>query len=314
MELRHLRYFIAAAESGSIRIAAERIHVTQPAISRQIQDLEEELGLTLFERTPRGLKLTVAGQAYLREARSAIAHLESAARTARRLSSGTQGYLRLGFVENSAWDGIVPDIFRRFQREVPDVRIELVPMNTPDQLRQIEAGSLDGGFVYQYAPLPAAFDALPLATNNVLLAAPLAWELPIETSPGGAAGGLASVSLRKIADWPFVTFPRAVYPIYFDKLIGSCQELGVTLRVVQEVSTEAAMLALVCAGIGAAIVNSANLGRPPALARFARLSDLSIDMPLVFTFDKHAANPALARFTDTVKGRSPSRHADERRP
>ncbi|ARP81189.1 LysR family transcriptional regulator [Bordetella genomosp. 8] len=318
MELRHLRYFIAAAESGSIRIAAERIHVTQPAISRQIQDLEEELGLMLFERTPRGLKLTVAGQAYLREARAAIAHLEAAARTARRLSSGAQGYLRLGFVENSAWDGIVPDIFRRFQLEVPDVRMELIPMNTPDQLQQIEAGTLDGGFVYQYGPLPDAFDALPLGTKNVLLAAPLAWRLPIASTGNGDAGAgaganagkgtgeLPSVALRDIADWPFVTFPRAVYPLYFDKLIGSCQELGVTLRVVQEVSTEAAMLALVCAGIGAAIVNSANLGRPPALARFARLSDLSIDMPLVFSSSKHAANPVLARFIDTVRDPQPA--------
>ncbi|OZI23813.1 LysR family transcriptional regulator [Bordetella genomosp. 9] len=308
MELRHLRYFIAAAESGSIRIAAERIHVTQPAISRQIQDLEEELGLMLFERTPRGLKLTVAGQAYLREARAAIAHLEAAARTARRLSSGAQGYLRLGFVENSAWDGIVPDIFRRFQLEVPDVRIELIPMNTPDQLQQIEAGALDGGFVYQYGPLPDTFEALPLRTNDVLLAAPLAWQLPIEPTGNGHAGAgeLPDVALRDIADWPFVTFPRTVYPLYFDKLIGACQERGVTLRVVQEVSTEAAMLALVCAGIGAAIVNSANLGRPPALARFARLSDLSIDMPLVFTFGKHAANPVLARFIDTVRDPRPA--------
>ncbi|WER44649.1 LysR family transcriptional regulator [Cupriavidus sp. WKF15] len=296
MELRHLRYFIAVAEHESIRLAAEHIHVTQPAISRQIHDMEEELGFPLFSRTPRGLKLTTAGQAYLREARAALARLDVAARAAQRISAGVQGYLRLGFVENSGWDGIVPHVFRRFQAEVPDVRIELVPMNTPQQLDALRDGMLDGGFIYQYGPLDSSLAALPLATNNVVLAAPHAWTLP-----GDDGSRHPTVTLRDIADWPFITFPRAVYPLYYDRLIGACQALGVTLDVVQEVSTEAAVLSLVCAGIGAAIVNSANLGRPPALVRFASFSDLAIPMPLVFVHPANALEPALARFIETVR-------------
>lgn len=300
MELRHLRYFIAVAEHESIRLAAEHIHVTQPAISRQIHDLEEELGFALFERTPRGLKLTSAGQAYLRDARKALAQLDVAARGAARISSGVQGYLRLGFVENSGWDGIVPHIFRRFQAEVPDVRVELVPMNTPQQLDEIRASTLDGGFIYQYGPLPESINTLPLTTNEVVLAAPRAWTLP-ERGDASARLPLPGVALRQIADWPFVTFPRATYPLYYDQLIGACQACGVTLNVVQEVSTEAAMLSLVCAGIGAAIVNSANLGRPPALCHFASFTDLSIPMPLVFACKIDTPNPALFRFIQTVE-------------
>lgn len=295
-----MRYFIAVAEHESIREAAERIHVTQPAISRQIHDLEEELGFALFARTPRGLRLTSAGQAYLRDARTALNQLDVAARGAQRISAGMQGRLRLGFVENSGWDGIVPHIFRRFQEDVPDVRIELIPMNTPQQLDEIRAGTLDGGFVYQYGPLPESLGTLPLTTNNVLLAAPRAWALPApETSTTHASP--PGVALRQIADWPFVTFPRAVYPVYYDRLIGACQACGVTLNVVQEVSTEAAMLSLVCAGIGAAIVNSANVGRPPALCHFASFTDLSIPMPLVFACKADAPEPALARFIQTVE-------------
>jgi len=300
VELRHLRYFIAVAEHESIRVAAEHVHVTQPAISRQIHDLEEELGFALFERTPRGLRLTSAGQAYLRDARAALNQLDVAARGAQRISAGVQGYLRLGFVENSGWDGIVPHVFRRFQEEVPDVRIELVPMNTPLQLDEIRAGTLDGGFIYQYGPLAEPLGTLPLTTNDVMLAAPLAWPLPAQET-ARARPGLPGVALRQIADWPFVTFPRATYPLYYDRLIGACQACGITLNVVQEVSTEAAMLSLVCAGVGAAIVNSANLGRPPALCRFAAFTDLSIPMPLVFAHKADAPAPALARFIQTVE-------------
>lgn len=300
VELRHLRYFIAVAEHESIRLAAEHIHVTQPAISRQIHDLEEELGFALFARTPRGLRLTSAGEAYLRDARTALAQLDVAARGAARISSGIQGHLRLGFVESSGWDGIVPHIFRRFQADVPDVRVELVPMNTPQQLDEIRAGTLDCGFVYQYGPLPKMIDTLSLTTKDVMLAAPRAWKLP---DRGGARGRLPlpAVALHDIADWPFVTFPRATYPLYYDQLIGACQACGVTLNVVQEVSTEAAMLSLVSAGIGAAIVNSANLGRPPALCRFASFTDLCIPMPLVFACKTDTPKPALARFIRTVE-------------
>ncbi|MFC4518476.1 LysR family transcriptional regulator [Cupriavidus pinatubonensis] len=295
MELRHLRYFIAVAEHESIRLAAEHIHVTQPAISRQIHDMEEELGFALFSRTPRGLKLTTAGKAYLRDARAALDRLEAAARAAQRISAGVQGYLRLGFVENSGWDGAVPHVFRRFQAEVPGVRIELVPMNTPQQLDALREGSLDGGFIYQYGPLEPSLATVPLATNNVVLAVPHAWTLPAHDG-----SRQPTVALRDIAGWPFITFPRAVYPLYYDRLIGACQSLGITLDVVQEVSTEAAVLSLVCAGVGAAIVNSANLGRPPALARFASLSDLSIPMPLVFVHHADTTDPALERFVETV--------------
>ncbi|HAT31296.1 MAG TPA: LysR family transcriptional regulator, partial [Janthinobacterium sp.] len=88
MELRHLRYFIAAAEHESVRVASERIHVTQPAISRQIQQLEVELGVLLFERTPRGLRLTDAGTVYLEEARKVLALLDAAGRAARLTADG----------------------------------------------------------------------------------------------------------------------------------------------------------------------------------------------------------------------------------
>lgn len=288
MELRHLRYFIAVAEYESVRLASEHLHITQPAISRQIQDLEDELGFLLFERSPRGLKLTLAGESYLRDVRKVMASLDSAVRAAKRVAVGLQGQLRLGYVENAGWDGLVPRTFSRFQAEVPEVKIELTALNSPEQLRAIADETLDGGFIYQYGPLSDEFATIPLLDYDVVLAVPRAWAIDHdETHP---------IDIRTLADRPFVMFPRSVYPSYYDRLIGACQQSGISLNVVQEETTEAAILSLVCSGIGAAIVNSANLGRPPAQVRFFQLKDLSVPMPLTFAYRADAANPVLFRF------------------
>ncbi|MCP1292403.1 LysR family transcriptional regulator [Chromobacterium sp. S0633] len=294
MELRHLRYFIAVAEHQSVRLASEHLHITQPAVSRQIQDLEQELGLPLFERSPRGLKLTAAGASYLREVRKAMAALDDAAESARRVAAGLLGRLRLGCVENAGWDGLVPQAFSRFQAEAPEVALELSVLNTPQQLSALEEGALDGGFIYQYEDLPESLAGLPLLEHDVVLALPRCWDTGHDES--------RPIALRSLADRPFVTMPREAYPGYYDRLISACRQLGVRLRVAQEAGTETAILSLVCAGIGAAIVNSANLGRPPAQARFFRLRDLSLPMPLSFVSRKDAANPALKRFLAALPG------------
>lgn len=293
MELRHLRYFLAVAGHASVRMASERLHITQPAISRQIQDLEEELGFPLFERSPRGLKLTPAGESYLRDVRRVMAALDSAASVARRVANGAQGQLRLGYVENAGWDGVVPGTFNRFQLEVPEVRVELSALNSPEQLEAIACESLDGGFVYLYEALPEGLQALPLIDHDIVLAVPRTWNIPHDESQ--------PIDLRALSGRPFVMFPRSAYPAYFDRLLGACGRAGVHLDIVQEQPTEAAILSLVCSGVGAAIVNSANLGRPPAQARFFRLRDISVPMPLLFVWRSGVVAPVLGRFIDTLR-------------
>jgi DNA-binding transcriptional LysR family regulator len=291
MELRHLRYFIAVAELRSVRAASEQLHVTQPAISRQIQDLEEAIGAALFERTPRGLVLTAAGEAYLAEAREILARVDAANRLARQIASGLHGHLRVGFVENAAWSGVVSCALREFEQAVPHVRLELLPMNTPEQLESIAAGQLNGGFCYRVGVLPEGIASVPVLEQNVVLAVPEAWSL-------GKEGAVATAALR---DKPFIAFARRVYPAYYDRLLGACAERGLTLDIRQEASTETAILSLVSAGTGAAIVNAANRDRPPARVRFVDLQDLSVPLPLEFCFLANGANPALERFVDHLR-------------
>lgn len=286
MELRHLRYFLAVAESENVRIASERLNVTQPAVSRQIQDLEDELGVKLFERLPRGLRLSREGMAYRADVLAIMAALAAARNRARGIAAGELGLLKIGFIEVSAWRGVVPEAFHAFRLASPAVRLELAPMGSPEQLKLILDGALDGGFVYLFENLPEGLLAMPLQTHNVILAMP--------ANRKGLRGG--RVLLRDLGGVPFVSFYRSAYPAYYDQLFAACAAGGLAPTVVQEGQNEAAVLSLVSAGIGVAIVNDSNCNRPPVQVDFARIDDLSVPLPLSFVYRKDQTNPALPQF------------------
>src|SRR6266436_236131 len=147
MELRHLRYFVAVGEEQHYGRAALRLRVVQPALSRQIQDLEEELGFKLFERLPRGVKLSPAGKLFLEDARRILQDVNEAAARAARVARGQSGTLRVGFSENASWRGVVPESLRRFREIQPDAELQLQPLPSLEQLEAIRSGRLDAGFV-----------------------------------------------------------------------------------------------------------------------------------------------------------------------
>src|SRR5580692_7437616 len=120
MELRHLRYFVAVGEEQHYGRAARRLCVAQPALSRQIQDLEEEIGFKLFERLPRGVKLSAAGKLFLDDTRRILHDVNEATARAARVALGRSGTLRVGFTESASWQGVVPESFRRFRGQRPD--------------------------------------------------------------------------------------------------------------------------------------------------------------------------------------------------
>ncbi|MFL9924462.1 LysR family transcriptional regulator [Herbaspirillum lusitanum] len=291
MELRHLRYFIAVAEQGSVRAASERIHVTQPALSRQIMDLESELGVTLFERTSRGLKLTEIGGIFLSSVQRTLLALEEATHLTREAAAGMQGVIRIGFTESAGWTGVLPTAFSRFQKEAPQVKVELVPLNTTQQLTEIESQALDGGFLNLFAPLPKKFRMLSISRKDVVMAVPQEWEVREDER----------VSIRYLSGKPVVGFPRSTYPAYYDQIFAACTHSRVTLDVVQEVSTVTAIMALVSAGLGAAVVISDNRARPPARVKFLDFHDFSVPIDFSFIHLAENSNPALLRFRDIVR-------------
>src|ERR1700693_4341231 len=123
MELRHLRYFVALGEEQHYGRAAHRLRVAQPALSRQTQDLEKELGFPLFERLPRGVKLNAAGKLFLEDARRILREVEEAKLRAEQVAKGKTGTLRIGIATAVSWHGVVANTFTSFRRRQPDVSL-----------------------------------------------------------------------------------------------------------------------------------------------------------------------------------------------
>ncbi|GGX47393.1 LysR family transcriptional regulator [Tateyamaria omphalii] len=273
MELRHLRYFVAVADYGGITHAAERLNIAQPAVSRQIRDLEAELGVELLVREGRRVILSDAGRAFAIRARAVLAASSDAADEARRISRGEAGHLRIGLLESASWSGHLPLALNRFARTYPDVRMEVVPMGSVEQIDAVLAEELDAGFVYRQENLVVdALSILPLRVDSVMLAASADLDF-------GKEGAL---DLDDIDGLPIVSFPRAVAPAYHDALHAALAGIGFDPVIVQEAENETTMLSLVSAGVGCAFVNSANTHRPPRQVRFHKVKGLSVPIEFLF--------------------------------
>ena len=246
MELRHLRYFVAIGEEENYRRAAQRLHVAQTALSTQIQDMEAELGFKLFDRLPRGVKLSAAGRLFLEDARRILQQVSEAAARAARVARGQSGTLRVGFTENASWRGIVPESLRRFRERQPDAELQLTPATSLEQLEAIRSGRLDAGFVFNMPKGDAELDYLPVAMQHVELAVP----------KGHALAKVKKLRLRDLVGASFVWFPRRESPAFYDRLMHECYRGGLkSPRIVQEGLNEATILSLVSHGMGVGWVN-----------------------------------------------------------
>ena len=146
MELRHLKYFVAVAEELHFGRAAERLHIAQPPLSQQIMNLEEELGVKLFDRSRRTIQMTEAGAYFLKEAQHILSHVEEASETARRIYRGQAGRLVVGFV-GSVVHTFLPEGLRAFRENFPEVELVLQELNTADQIKSLHAKRIDVGFL-----------------------------------------------------------------------------------------------------------------------------------------------------------------------
>lgn len=291
MELRHIRYFVAVASEQHMRRAAERLHVAQPALTRQIADLEDEIGFRLFERLPRGLRLNAAGAAFLIEAKKVLATVEAAIDKGQRAANGEIGSLRIGFIEAAAWAGAFPGVMQAYRTRAPLVSLELIPIASRQQLRAVAAGEIDGGFCYAFESIPRSCSFVHLRSDRVLLAVPrrYGWRKRKD------------LRLRQLADEPFVAIQRQSAPRYIDTLMEAVVAGGLSPRVVQEAVDETTMLSLVAAGVGLGFVNSAQEARKPQAVDLVPVQDLRIDLPLYFVWLTENRSPTLAKFLPLVR-------------
>jgi DNA-binding transcriptional LysR family regulator len=287
LELRTLRYFVAVAEELHFGRAAERVLITQPALSRQIGELERQLGVQLFVRTSRSVRLTDAGVALLAEARRTLAQAERAVATAQRAGRGELGRVRVGLLV-SACNNILPPVVARFRARYPSVSLELHALLDTEQLRQLAQGSLDVGFV-------RAVPADAQLVSEAILVEPLSAVLP----SGHALAGAASIDLAALADEPFILWPRAEAMHSYDAVIAACREAGFSPRVVLHLADATALLGMVTAGLGVAVLAASYqvLGR--AGVAFVPLTGLTSTLFMVWSLEQRT--PPVARFLDVVR-------------
>src|SRR5580704_3339002 len=207
-ELRHLVYFREVARRLHFRKAAEALAIAQPALSRQIAQLEEALGVRLLNRSSRRVELTPAGAALLARAEPILAALQQVPADMRAVSEGRVGRLRVAFT-GLAMASVLPDILRGFHRRFPGIRLELNESPTALQLAALQAGEIDCGFFHPDAPSPGIETRLLLLERNGVL---LPSDHPLR--------GNKSVRLRDLADTPFVLFPRSHNPGFYDRVLA----------------------------------------------------------------------------------------------
>lgn len=279
MELRHLRYFVAVAGELNVRRAAQRLHVSQPPLSRQIHDLEDELGTKLFDRSKQKLALTPAGEAFLKEARQILAHTQRAAQLAKAASRGETGQLSLAILPPIG--GLfLPPAIRAFRERFPAVDLTVSELSPQEQVTALMDRRVDLGFV----PLPVVNRVPDLEfepVREVEMMAVLPPEHPLAKQ--------RRLSLRKLTYEPFVLINRSTAALLHDWILGQCREAGFEAQVIKLADSPLSVLELVSAGFGVSLL-------PDLFQRFP--SDV-VFRPLPATVPKFQLSLAWRRDNDS---------------
>jgi DNA-binding transcriptional LysR family regulator len=299
MELRHLRYFVAVAEELHFRRAADRLHMSQPPLSQQIRALEEELGVTLLERTQRRVTLTAAGSAFYERARAILDAVEDASRLVKRVNRGEVGRLAVGFV-GSAMYSLVPEVLGTFASRYGDVDLHLRELTTAAQLRQLESGQIDVGFIRPASQRPGlAFETVE--REPVVVALPVSH--PLAKEPLLDVGQLAGETL--------VLLGREDSPGVRDSLAGATDLVHGDVQEVREMQT---VIALVRAGVGISLVPESvrALAREGVVYRELPAGGPSVELAMAWRSEDRS--PVLAAFLEVTRERVAEAMAARRPP
>lgn len=298
IDLRRLYYFRVVAEELHFTRAAERLHIAQPPLSYQIQHLEQELGVQLFNRTRHSVQLTEAGRVLFNEAQRIFGQMEQTVRMVQRVGHGEVGLLRLGFVP-SASNNVLPLSLRVFQQSFPDVQLSLREMD-PDQLvRELHDRRIDLGFLY----LP--LDDYGLNMQSVLCE-PLVIVLPT-THPLAAN---PEISLQTLANDLFIIPPHYTrVPGLRAHILKACQLAGFVPKVAQEAWLMQTIIGLVAANMGVALVPASvqNLHRTGVI--YKPLQDVPTEVNMGILWRRDEEIPVIQRFLQVMREMTPQAHS-----
>lgn len=247
IDLRLLRYFIAVAEEGHLTKAAQRIGIQQPPLSQQIRALEGELGVTLFNRLPRGMELTESGHALLADARTILSQVDSTVAGVRRIARGELGRIAVGFTESASLHPFVPAVIRAFRDAAPDVTLTVEESSTTDLVAQLSHNRIDIAFIRSPVGNVSGITIETMMVEQMIVALPSAHPLVRNKRR-------KSVALAALAKEVFVLNRRPSGPGLYDTIIAACRAAGFSPRVEQEARKNLSTLSLVAAGLGISII------------------------------------------------------------
>ena len=306
MELRHLRYFIAAAEEEHFGRASDRLCVTRPAVSQIIADLESELGTPLFERLAHRVKLTAAGRTLLPKLQAVMTDLTEALVTAKRVGQGKTGTLNIGYGSLTLMHSLFRASVKRFHELYPDVTLSLFEMSTTDQPRALAEGKIHAGFMH-FGPGRALLRKRRGEGETAQDDTVLDW-VRIQTGGLGVAvpkehrlANRKSLALADLAGEPFVVVPRSTSSPGYGPLYELSQKAGYEPQIVQEVGTIATQLNLISVGMGIGlVVTGRHFTYPPTLSVIP-LEDVNYTTTFLFGWVKGQKDPALDRMIEIIK-------------
>lgn len=261
IDIRHFRYFQAVAEELHFGRAAARLCIAQPALSRQIQQLEEEIGTLLLRRTQRRVELLAAGKVFLERTNLILEEVARAAVDACRTGEGQFGRLSVGFIHSSTY-GLLPSIIKRFRHLYPDIELELHEMPISEQHVALARGLIDIGLL-RPQPAPAELEIQTVMEDPFLVAVPHTHPLAKRTS----------IHLKELAGEPMITFAQRSSPLFHSRVVAMCERAGFTPRGVQQATQIHTVAGLVGAGIGTAIIPGTARNLQPKGVHFLEILD-----------------------------------------
>lgn len=281
IELRHLRYFMALSDALNFHKAAGQLHISQPGLSRQIQQLEFHLGTALFIRNRREVRLTEAGK-YLREQLlPSLNRLEYLLEQSRRIGQGETGEIRIGFL-GSAMQEVIPRLLLDLRESFPDIHTSLEELSNRAQVRALLEERLDLGFV-RLRELPPELESIPMVRETFSLVVP----------EGHPIGPDSFHSVAQFAGQPFILFPPAYSPEYFQTVWGICEDAGFQPEVSHKSVHAHTIFKLVANGLGVSIVPTSLQHGFDLKIRFLELKDIPQRAVLYAIWKKGTHNRAL---------------------
>jgi len=281
MELRHLIYFKAVAELLHFTKAAEQLHISQPPLTRQIKELEKELGAVLFHRNNKRVILTDAGHFFLGQCESLIQQLDRSKQVVRQIHESVSGDFQIGYISSTPLTSLAK-VLQQLNHQYPLLKTRLYELSTAKQVKALEAGKLDIGILR--APVTSIqLEIISLRQDHFTLVC--------------GASGSYTLRMTDIADAPFISYNSRYAPYYHQQFITCCQRLGFTPQVMHECNNMHSILSLVESGLGIALVPSSIRHQYPYLKlQFTELADIPVYTEIVMAHHRQTEHPALASF------------------